>query len=323
MNVFYTSSIEKKERKLQKARNTSINGQMGGRNDIKKQATTKKMVRCSVSEDLLPTPPFDQHTQRCSFNKHTYLPRVSWGKRHIYHIRILQAMTLRNEMENLHKIHEKGNVNLMNENLDLRLSFWFAPLTRFLPFHSDIFSSQKCCHCCCLSRITFLSSLFYSHPLWAHVCCSCPFLLLFANVAVLFLILLPLLHFSRSNHFLSILFSKQTRTIIMYLLFLYSNVLHTYCFDKSVVCKIFEGKQAKIRPRLISNWKIDSQQFKSFSVCVSLAEIKFLKHSQPATQTHAHMYMDRDGITIYFGSCTGKENNERAKKIPTNVCINS
>lgn len=42
---------------------------------------------------------------------------------HIYHIGILQAMTLRNEMENLHNIHEKGNVNLMNKNLDLRLNF--------------------------------------------------------------------------------------------------------------------------------------------------------------------------------------------------------
>lgn len=153
-------------------------------------------------------------TERCSFNKHTYLPRVSYGELHIYHIRILQAMTLRSETENRLKekitrnkrrrikIHKKGNVNLMNENLDLRLGFSSSRIQWYFQ-QLEYFGVV-------LVSVFFACSLFFP-----SVLNSClPFsvnLLLLLLLLVLFSVFfsLNLIFALFSSNFLSILFRTE------------------------------------------------------------------------------------------------------------------
>lgn len=63
-----------------------------------------------IPKDLLPIPYFHLINTTIQIQQtytiyHAY--RRGKGKLHIYHIGILQAMTLRNEMENLHNVHTK------------------------------------------------------------------------------------------------------------------------------------------------------------------------------------------------------------------------
>lgn len=141
--TYFTQANKRRKQQKKGEQNTSIN-ESKARTEKKWVRKREKVMIFSIQR------PFThailvRSTQRCSFNKHRYLARVSWSKQHIYHIRILQAMTLRNRMENLHKIHEKGNVNLMNENLDLRLSL----VDSHSLWYSFSVSTIYCCFSCC------------------------------------------------------------------------------------------------------------------------------------------------------------------------------
>lgn len=147
-------------------------------------------------------------------------------------------------------MHEKGSVNLMNENLDLRLGF--------------VLSFRAHCHSPSLSFGLFSLLLLLHFALNLRVfftaCSFCElrilcFFFVFSFLCLLFGVsLLPLF---RS---LAVCFFFSTLWVIFYLFYFipnahhtnvfaifYFNVVLTYCFDKSVVCEIFETKY-KQRP---------------------------------------------------------------------------
>lgn len=165
-------------------------------------------------------------------------------------------MTLRNEMENLHNIHEKGNVNLMNKNLDLRLNF--APLSYRSPviFPEQlnqllIFALILFILCFFLLSLIFFSSLL--RVLHIHILTFIPFrsckawscCLLFLSV-VHFFFCKFLFHLIRFLFITSLSFTPRIYTVLLVVLFFFYSMpwLFFYLSNFLSILFLFEKREA-------------------------------------------------------------------------------
>lgn len=153
MNVFHTSFNNKTKRNKSKIEKNRTHRKMDQNGETVSRETssmwiflskcasertservnewTKEMIEREkiIPKDLLPIPYFHLINTTIQIQQtytiyHAY--RRGKGKLHIYHIGILQAMTLRNEMENLRNVHTK------RETLILWIRILIFDLTLFL-----------------------------------------------------------------------------------------------------------------------------------------------------------------------------------------------